>query len=159
VLYTDPDGRAVKIVIQRDTYTTDTVTSAITVTSDVKDAGSFDGFTLEDTKAGPNGDKDPIAAGTYDGFVRTDHDPNRIELKGVPGFSNVQIHVGNNKDDVMGCFAVGETRSADSVTSSKGAMKSILAIIETDGSDVITVTVEGPSTKPADKSTKKEKDK
>jgi len=154
--YTDADGRKVSITINRDTYTNDTVTGTITVTSDVKDAGSFSGYTLENTHAGDKGDKNPIPAGTYDASIRTDHTPHRVELNDVPDFSNVQIHTGNTKDDVKGCFAVGNSRSADKVSESKAAMNSILKVIESDNSGEIEVTVVGDSTQPKSDDTKKE---
>jgi len=144
----------VTITIKRDTYTSDSVTSTITVVSDVKGVSGFNGFTLETTHAGDKGDKDPIPAGTYDAFVRTDHDPQRVELENVKDFISVQIHVGNTKDDVEGCFAVGKTRSADQVSESKDAIKSILAVIDNDKSGVIKVTVVGSSTKPTATPTK-----
>jgi RHS repeat-associated protein len=146
--YTDPDGREVTITIKRDTYTSESVTATIEVKSDVKGVNSFSGFTLETTHAGDSGTKDPIPAGTYDASVRTDHTPNRVELQNVPGYDNVQIHVGNTKDDVKGCFAAGTTRTTDTVAESKSAMTSILAVISNDNSGIIKVTVEGSPTKP-----------
>jgi RHS repeat-associated protein len=61
--FNDPDGKDVTIVIKRDTYTTESVTGTISVTSDVAGAGSFDGYTLETTTAGKLGDKNPISPG------------------------------------------------------------------------------------------------
>ena len=145
--YVDPDGRDVTISIDRDTYSSKSVTSTISVSSTVKGAGSFSGFTLETATAGDKKNKDPIAAGTYETKMRTDHDPNRVELKNVDGFNNVQIHIGNTATDVKGCFAIGESRKDDSVGGSKGAMSSLLGIIKKDGGSV-TVTVTGASTKP-----------
>ena len=148
IRYTDPDGRAVTIIITRNTYTDKSIISTINVTSDVKDAGSFSGYTLETTTAGANGDKDPIPAGTYDASVRTDHDPHRVELQDVPGFSNIQIHVGNSPSDVQGCFAVGKTSGTDQVNQSRDAMKEVLSVIDNDKSGVIKVTVSGDNKKP-----------
>jgi hypothetical protein len=138
----------VTIAIQRDTYTPTSVTGTISVTSDVSGAGNFSGYTLETATAGPNGNKDPIAPGTYDAFVRTDHNPNRIELKNVPGFTNVQIHVGNTADDVEGCFAVGKSRETDKVKQSTAAMAKINDVVKKDGTDKITIKVSGLSTPP-----------
>jgi RHS repeat-associated protein len=154
ITWSDPNGRAVTIEITRDTYTQSSVTSTLSVTSDVKNTGTFEGFTLETTTAGDNGDKDPIPAGDYTAFVRKDHDPKRVELQDVPGFEAVQIHVGNTSDDVKGCFAAGKSREADKVNSSKDAMSAILKIIEDDGSGAITVKVVGES-----KKVEKEKEK
>lgn len=50
-----------------------------------------------------------IPAGTYNGKLRYDHNDHwRIELLDVPGRTNIQIHVGNNTDDIKGCILVGE---------------------------------------------------
>jgi RHS repeat-associated protein len=141
--YIDPTGLDVTIKIIRDTYTDSSVTGTIAVTSDrVPDA--FSGFTLESAYAGENGDKNPIPPGTYSAFVRRDHNPNRIELKNFPGFENIQIHVGNEPDDVEGCFAVGTKRSRDWVGPSTPAIKKILQIIQKDNTGNITVNVSGP---------------
>jgi RHS repeat-associated protein len=138
--YIDPTGLDVTIKIVRDTYTDSSVTGTIAVTSDrVSDA--FSGFTLESAYAGENGDKNPIPPGTYSAFVRRDHNPNRIEIKNVPGFENIQIHVGNEPDDVEGCFAVGTRRSRDWVGPSTPAIKKILQIIQKDNTGNITVNV------------------
>jgi RHS repeat-associated protein len=146
--FTDPDGRKIKVEIVRDKYSDMSVTSTIKVTSDKTDK-SFEGFALEDTRAGPRSDKDPIDPGNYDAHIRNDGSKGfRIELKGVPKFTNVQIHAGNTVTDVEGCFAAGTTRSADRVGSSKSAMKSIQSIVKADGSGDIRVEVYGSSTPP-----------
>jgi hypothetical protein len=106
--------------------------------------------TLETAHAGFNGDKDPIPAGTYDAFIRTEHDPNRVELKGLAGsgHTEIQIHNGNTVDDVKGCFAAGETRTTDKVNKSIAAMNEVLKIIEKDNTGIITVKVIGSPTPP-----------
>jgi hypothetical protein len=145
----DPTGLDVSIVITRGAYTSESVIGTISVTSTVAGAGSFNGYTLEAATAGPLGNKDPIPAGTYGGFIRTDHSPNRIELENVPGFQNIQIHNGNTADDVEGCFAVGTKQRPNQVLNSLAALNKILDIINNDGSGNITVQVIGPSTAPA----------
>lgn len=65
-----------------------------------------------------------IPDGKFDGEVRYDHpDKWRIELKNVPGRTNVQIHTGNSPDDTEGCILVGLQLGGDlcSVTESKKA--------------------------------------
>ena len=57
----------------------------------------------------------PTPAGTYPAFVRTDRDPDRVELRLVPNATNVQMHVGNVPEDVIGCFAVGLTSGVNRV--------------------------------------------
>lgn len=144
----DPSGLDATININRDTYTSRSVTGTITVSSDVAGVGSFNGFTLETATAGPNGNKNPIPAGSYGASMRFDHTPNRIELLNVLGFKNVQIHEGNTVNDVEGCFAVGKSRSKNFVGNSNSALSEILKIIKMDGSGRITVNVTGSSTAP-----------
>ncbi len=146
--YTDPDGREVVIHISRDTYSDSTVTSRITVTSDRTDE-HFEGYTLETQHAGQNGDKKPLQEGTYSGKVRTDGPKGfRIELQNTPKFRNIQIHSGNTKKDVKGCFAAGTTRSGDSVGNSRSAMSQIQQVVNADGTGKIRVVVDGPSDPP-----------
>ena len=147
--FTDPVGREVRIAIKRDTYTGSSVTSRMTVTSDKTDK-SFSGFALEDRHPGPKGNKDPLVPGEYNGFVRTDGARGfRIELEDTPNFTNVQIHVGNDVDDVMGCFAAGSTRSEDFVGGSKPAMSQIQSVVKADGTGQIKVVVEGSNKPPS----------
>ena len=146
--FIDPDGREVFIVITRDTYTNNSVTSTISVTSDRTDK-SFSGFTLEDSRGGQNRNKDPILADTYASNVRTDGKKGwRIELEPKNNYKNVQIHVGNTATDVEGCFAAGTGRSEDKVSNSKKAISEIRSVVDSDGSGKITVVVQGRSTAP-----------
>ena len=49
-----------------------------------------------------------IPDGSYGGILRYDHpDGWRIQLTGVPGRDNVQIHTGNTPDNSEGCILVG----------------------------------------------------
>jgi hypothetical protein len=49
-----------------------------------------------------------IPDGQYGGILRYDHvDQWRIELTGVPGRTNIQVHTGNTPDDSEGCILVG----------------------------------------------------
>jgi len=69
-----------------------------------------------------------IPEGTYGGILRYDHpDKWRIELTGVPGRNNVQIHTGNIPDDSEGCILVGLKLGADlcSVIDSKKAYEAL----------------------------------
>jgi len=55
-----------------------------------------------------------IPDGSYGAILRYDHADNwRIELSGVPGRGNVQIHTGNTPDDTEGCILVGLRLGAD----------------------------------------------
>jgi hypothetical protein len=55
-----------------------------------------------------------IPAGLYRLFIRknadTRHNYDVLELIGVPGRSNVQIHIGNRLTDTEGCILVGDER-------------------------------------------------
>jgi hypothetical protein len=65
-----------------------------------------------------------IPEGRYGATLRYDHsDRWRLELTGVPGRSNVQIHIGNTTADVRGCILVGTGVGEDlcSVTGSRAA--------------------------------------
>ena len=57
----------------------------------------------------------------YDAFVRTDHDPNRVELENVPGYQNIQIHAGNYPKNFKGCFGAGTSHSTDYIGNSRNA--------------------------------------
>ncbi len=55
-----------------------------------------------------------IPAGKYNAILRYDHtDHWRIELKNVPGRTNVQIHIGNEVSDSKGCILVGNKLGAN----------------------------------------------
>jgi hypothetical protein len=96
---------------------------------------------LENANAGDNHNKPPIPDGTYDAFIRGDHDPNRIELKGLKGYQNVQIHNGNYPRDFKGCIGVGTSDKTDFIGNSVNALNQILNIIAADGTGCIKVVV------------------
>jgi hypothetical protein len=65
-----------------------------------------------------------VPDGTYSAHLRYDHaDHWRIELVGVPNRPNVQIHMGNEPDQTLGCVLVGDGLSASlcSLTGSASA--------------------------------------
>ena len=129
----------IAITITRTTYSSKSIISQIKVRNSAGD--SFSGFTLEN--AVPPNAHLPVPPGSYVAFIRTDHDPNRIELRAVPNAADVQIHVGNTVHDVIGCFAVGTSTSPDAVAHSRDAMAEILKIVAHDGSEDIQVEVVG----------------
>ncbi|WP_158545027.1 DUF5675 family protein [Dyella monticola] len=143
----DPSGLDVTITIQRQGYssTGNSMQGTITVTSD-QTSDTYSGYTMENAHAGDNGDKGPIPAGTYDAFLRADHNPNRLELENVPGYQNIQIHNGNYPRDFKGCFGVGNTHRTDFIGDSQNALRSILNIVSEDGTGNISVNVLPPST-------------
>lgn len=75
----------------------------------------FIGYTLE-----REGKK--IPAGTYSAFIRTDGPRGwRIELVGVSGRTNIQIHIGNYPWQTTGCTLLGTGANASNCTVSGSA--------------------------------------
>ena len=71
-------------------------------------------YTLERPWADNMQNISAVPPGRYPAIIRYDHtDHWRIELKNVPGRTNVQIHVGNQVDDSKGCILVGLDLGAD----------------------------------------------
>lgn len=71
--------------------------------------GTIQAYTLERSRAGNRPLISSIPPGTYAGILRYDHtDQWKIQLTGVPGRSNVQIHTGNTPDDTEGCIIIGK---------------------------------------------------
>lgn len=89
-----------------------------TIKSTIGDLG-VDGihecFTLEPAK--------PIPAGSYlvEFYMSSDHDYLVPLLKGVPGHSFIEIHIGNFPKDTKGCILVGQNRSPDEIGNSAKA--------------------------------------
>ncbi len=85
-------------------------------------------YTLERPDLNNANDISSIPHGSYDAFIRTDGERGwRIELKNVPGRTNVQIHVGNNMGNTTGCILPGKNvvLNTCTVTDSKTAMADI----------------------------------
>jgi RHS repeat-associated protein len=143
LIFLDPMGLCVSILVEDRAYslTGRSIEGLISVTSD-KTPLNFWGYTLENANAGDNHNKPPIPEGNYDAFIRRDHDPNRVELTGLKGYHNVQIHNGNYPSDFKGCIGVGTSQKNDFIGGSKDALNQILSIIEADGTGCITVVVQ-----------------
>ena len=77
-------------------------------------------YTLED-KVRPEGVKiygdTAIPEGTYKMVLNHSNRFNKILplLIGVPGFSGIRAHGGNNESDTSGCILVAKNRDADSI--------------------------------------------
>lgn len=70
--------------------------------------GQFLCHTLERPWADNQKNISSIPAGTYPAFLRYDKaDHWRLQLENVPGRTGVQIHVGNEPDQTLGCILVG----------------------------------------------------
>jgi hypothetical protein len=89
--------------------------------------GKFICYTLELAWLWNQKDKSCVPNGKYDSFIRHDHsDKWRIELTGVPGSrEHVQIHIGNNPKDILGCVLVGTQYKPDAVLHSKAAYQKL----------------------------------
>ncbi|OPY16869.1 MAG: hypothetical protein A4E70_02075 [Syntrophus sp. PtaU1.Bin005] len=75
-----------------------------------------------------------IPAGTYQAHVRTDGPLGwRLELEGVPGRGNIQIHAGNTPEDTTGCILPGTTEGVDRVNNSRDARDIIRQEVENAG--------------------------
>ncbi|MFO0450489.1 MAG: DUF5675 family protein, partial [Pseudomonadota bacterium] len=137
---TDPNGLETIVVINRLESTGASISGSISVTSTVTGAQFF-GYTLEN--ANPPNPALPVPPGTYPAFVRSDRTPNRIELRGVPNARNVQIHIGNTANDVIGCFAPGTSRLRDYVGGSRDAMTEINRIVQQDKGGITVIVNSG----------------
>jgi hypothetical protein len=99
-------------------------------------------YTLELPYVGNINDISTIPAGKYTGFVREDGSKGwRIELDDVAGRENIQIHVGNYTNQIMGCTLVGMGANVDDCTVSesqkaRNALKSILGPLVNQGISV-----------------------
>jgi len=49
-----------------------------------------------------------------------------VELRGVTGYKNIQIHNGSYPKDFKGCFGVGNTSALDFLGGSKATLQSLL---------------------------------
>lgn len=140
--YVDPSGLRVNITISNRSYsaTGRSIAGTIEVSSD-RTSMSFSGFTMENSRAGPDGTKGPVPAGTYNATVRSDHKPHRLELHQVPGYSNIQIHNGNYPRNFKGCFGAGTSHSEDFLGNTLSAMQQINDIVNADATGEITVVI------------------
>lgn len=73
--------------------------------------------------------KSAIPEGIYRIFKRFSpkRQINVLELEGVPGFRNIQIHVGNTLDDTLGCILVGTSFDWGKVLHSATAFKLLMS--------------------------------
>jgi len=107
-------------------------------------------FILEDRYRPPGESKVPgatcIPAGRYE--VRITHSPKFDQemplLIGVPGFSGVRIHPGNDASDTAGCLLPGRVRHGEALGESRAAYVDLLAYLRgASGPIWLTITVEG----------------
>jgi hypothetical protein len=79
-------------------------------------------YTLEPAPGGGSEGKGAIPEGTYTAHLRYDKkDQWRIQLDDVPGFTGIQIHIGNYPKDTEGCILVGMDSDEDAGTLSRSS--------------------------------------
>lgn len=133
-----------KLRLYRDTFTEESTIGELSVD------GAFFCYTLEDKdrKLEEGGTKEYgktcIPRGTYD--VVVDYSPKRnMEvpwLKNVPGFTDVQIHIGNTPEDSLGCILVGSTKGKDFVGNSGVTFKKLMALMDEAYAKDVPITLE-----------------
>ena len=67
-------------------------------------------------------------------------------LIGVPNFSGIRIHAGNDSEDTEGCILMGTERAGDTVLNSRVALAEIMGDIQEalDHGEQVWITIEGP---------------
>ena len=139
----------VNITIQRDTETAQSTTGTLTIGSHT--LHSLELPDRDNAATGVSATASRIPAGTYQAHVRMNADGGnwRLELEGVPGRTNIQIHTGNRPEDITGCILPGTSRGADVVNSSVGARDTIRQEINNAGAGAtIQVTISDPPAAP-----------
>ncbi|MCG8513979.1 MAG: DUF5675 family protein [Halanaerobiales bacterium] len=87
-----------------------------------------------------------IPAGEYEAFIRREEESkwsyDVIQLKDVPGRTNIQIHIGNIPRHTEGCILPGKTKSTDRVGKSAIAFNEIMAEVNDGEGKEIKVIIE-----------------
>ncbi len=128
-----------ELLLDRDIRTRNTTIGVLYVD------GKFECFTLEDRDRGLTSSmsldtlkekkvygKTAIPEGRYSvGITYSPTFKKKMPLiNGVPGYSAVRIHPGNDEDDTLGCILPGTSRAIDWVSNSRNAFNSLWAKIE-----------------------------
>jgi len=79
------------------------------------------GFSLEPPRKFDNTKPRAIPPGTYNVTIRFSPKHNRLlpHVENVPGFDDIEIHIGNWPKDTLGCLIVGQKKDHDFVGGSK----------------------------------------
>jgi hypothetical protein len=121
-----------KILVQRDIFTTKSTASKVYVNDAFKCYGLEDvDRHLEDGGVKVFGET-CIPRGTYPLIIDFSHRFDQLmpHVLEVPGFTGVRIHPGNTAKDTHGCLLVGLTRGEDQVLNSRSAYNTLFRIIE-----------------------------
>jgi len=84
--------------------------------------GDFHLVTAE-PEAPRTGNKGRIPAGTYRAVWEPVGKFKGYALKGVPGFENIELHVGNTEQDTRGCILLGRRRGRIWVTENNAGVE------------------------------------
>jgi hypothetical protein len=114
------------ITINRDQFTQQTTGGQLFID------GAFQCFTLEPVTRNDDVKPRAIPDGTYQLDIRFSpkHGRDVPHVEGVPGFDEIEIHIGNFPKDTEGCCLVGKTRSADFVGQSHGAFDDLFTRLQ-----------------------------
>lgn len=87
----------------------------------------FQCYTLEPEQRNDDVKPRAIPAGTYELTLRMSRKHGRLipHVENVPGFSEIEIHIGNFPHDTEGCTLVGKTREADAIGLSHAAFDAL----------------------------------
>lgn len=85
-----------------------------------------------------------IPCGTYDVSIRWSEKHKRLvpHVENVPGFEEIEIHIGNFPKDTLGCLIVGQAAGTDQVVGSRLAFDAIFRILSDvkESGEPITIT-------------------
>lgn len=113
------------LLVTRKTFT------ALSTMGELAIDGAFFGHTLEP----PKREEKPraIPLGTYDVSIRWSERHQRLipHVENVPGFSQIEIHVGNFPHDTEGCLLIGNVVSStpDQILGSKVAFDCLFRLL------------------------------
>jgi hypothetical protein len=110
------------LLVTRDTFTPFSVGGTLKI-----EEHTF--YTLEP----PRRDEKPCAipCGTYDVTIRWSEKHKRLvpHVEHVPGFEEIEIHIGNFPKDTLGCLLVGQSKNTDFVGGSALAFEVVFRIL------------------------------
>jgi hypothetical protein len=92
----------------------------------------------------------PIPAGTYTLYYRWSN-KNEMQVLGllhVPGYEDIEIHIGNFPADTEGCLIPGFTKQEDFVGQSEKAFKALMTRLPVDEPKTLTILDIGEERKP-----------
>jgi hypothetical protein len=115
------------VTITRDLFTQQSTSGQLFID------GVFQCFTLEPVTRTDNVKPRAIPEGIYALDIRFSpkHGRDVPHVENVPGFAEIELHIGNFPKDTEGCCLLGLTRSADFVGQSHGAFDKVFARLQT----------------------------